>query len=61
MTQWELRDYCHKLPEWRDLNGSSLPIEIRDILLAEGLSEDDVKEVEGALRAEAFADRLAAG
>lgn len=56
-SQWELRDFSHTLPEWRDPKGSSTPIEIRDILLSEGLSEDDVREVLDALRAEEFADR----
>jgi hypothetical protein len=60
MTQWELRDYAHTLPEWRDPQGSSLPIQIGDILRAEGMSEEDVREVEEALRAEAFADRFSA-
>jgi uncharacterized phage-associated protein len=59
MNQWELRDYTHTLPEWQDPNGSSLPIRIRDILLAEGLSDDDVREVEDSLRAEALAESFA--
>ena len=58
MSQWEIRDYSHALPEWRDPNGSSLPIAWRDILLAEGLSEDDVRDVEEGLQAEEFADDL---
>lgn len=58
MSQWQLRDYAHTLPEWRDPQGSSVPIEIGDILRAEGLSDEDVREVEDALRAEAFAERF---
>lgn len=58
LSQWEIRDYSHALPEWRDPNGSSLPIAWRDILLAEGLSEDDVRDVEEGLQAEEFADDL---
>jgi len=46
------------LPECRDPNGSSLPIAWRDILLAEGLSEDDVRDVEEGLQAEEFAAAL---
>lgn len=59
MSQYELRDYTHKLGEWQDPDGSSRPIQIRDILLAEGLSEDDVRDVEDALSAEALADYIA--
>jgi len=52
-TQWELRDLSHKLPEWRDPHGSSVPITVRDILEAEGISEVDIREVEEFLDAEA--------
>ena len=58
LNQWELRDYSHSLPEWRDPKGSSLPIEIRDILLGEGFSEDEAREVLETLNAEEFAARL---
>lgn len=61
MNQWELRDYSHALPEWQDPNGSRLPIRIEDILLSEGLSDDDVREVMEALAAESFAERLTVG
>ncbi len=60
MSQWDLRDYSHQLPEWRDPEGSHLPIEIRDILFGEGMSTEDVKEIEEALHAEASADDLLA-
>jgi hypothetical protein len=36
-----------------------MPIAIRDILLAEGLTDNDVADVEESLRAEAFAERFA--
>lgn len=46
MDQWGLRDYSHTLPEWRDPNGSSVKIRIREILMSEGVSEDEAAEVE---------------
>lgn len=58
MSQWELRDFSHTLPEWQDPNGSSRPIHIEDILRSEGFSEDDVREVMESLKAEKFADRF---
>jgi len=61
MNQWELRDYSHSLPEWRDPKGSSLPIQISDILLGEGFSEDEAREVLDTLNAEEFAARLSDG
>lgn len=61
LSQWQLRDFSHTLPEWQDPHGSSTPIEIRDILMNEGLTEEDVREVEDALRAEDFAERIGQG
>ncbi|MFQ5705221.1 MAG: Panacea domain-containing protein [Gemmatimonadales bacterium] len=58
MSQWEIRDYSHTLPEWRDPQGSSLPILISDILAAEGFREEDIREIEETLQAEMVADRL---
>lgn len=58
MSQWDLRDYCHSLPEWQDPHGSRLPIEIRDILLTEGLSEEDVEEIVAELQAETATGNL---
>jgi hypothetical protein len=31
MTQFELKDLCHRFPEWQDPGGSSLPIDLDDI------------------------------
>jgi uncharacterized phage-associated protein len=59
MNQWQLRDYSHSLPEWRDPKGSSVPIQVQDILLGEGFSEEEVREVVETLNAEEFAARLA--
>ena len=58
MSQWELRDFSHRLPEWRDPQGSRLPIELRDILAAEGRTEEDIEEIEDALQAEASAHEI---
>ena len=58
LSQWDLRDTTHRLPEWKDPKGSSHPISIREILLAGGYSEEDVDEIEDALEAEASAIRL---
>ena len=58
MTQWELVEHVHTLPEWRDPEGSALPIELGDILRAEGRDEDDVERIQETLEAEAAAVRL---
>jgi hypothetical protein len=44
LNRWELIDnVMHKLPEWRDPNGSTIPIQIRDILKASGESEEEIR------------------
>lgn len=42
MTKWEIRDYTHdKLGEWRNPNGSSLPINAIDLLRELGRSDEE--------------------
>lgn len=53
MDRFVLRDLTHDLPEYRDPHGSSRPIYIREILGAEGYSEEDARSVEIALEHEA--------
>ena len=58
MDHWQLAEYTHTLPEWRDPKGSSLPIEISSILRSEGLSDDDIKEIYETLKGEQLAEQL---
>lgn len=60
LNQWQLEDVSHKLPEWQDPEGSSVPIDLRDILRAEGMTEEDITAIEDTLKAEAEASRLLA-
>lgn len=41
-SKWELRD-LHDLPEWTDPAGSSTPLEIEDILRAEGRTDLEIE------------------
>lgn len=58
MSRWDLVDFTHKLPEWRDPEGSTLPIEYRHILQAEGWGEDEIRDVVEAIDAEASAREM---
>lgn len=61
MSQWELRDYTHeRLPEWKDPQGSSIPIREADILRAVGIDSDEANELEDEIKAEHELDRLMA-
>ena len=59
MDQWDLGKYSHNLPEWHNPHGSILSIDIGDILLSAGFTEEDITDIKDALEAEAFADSLA--
>jgi len=57
LSRWDLRTYTHALAEWKDPQGSSVRIRISDILLAEGFSDSEVRDVIEGLRAEALAQQ----
>ena len=49
LTRWQLVEYTHTLPEWTDPHGSSVPIRLREVLSAQGISEDDADAILGDL------------
>ena|ERR1700674_4724293 len=56
-NRWDIVDnVMHKLPEWRNPQGSSIPIKIREILEAEGEDEQEIRAVVKELRAMAIAE-----
>jgi len=59
--RWELSRISHELPEWENPHGSSIPIELEDILTkAGGLDRDEsealVSELKGLRRMQALSD-----
>ncbi len=52
LSRWDIVEEAHKLPEWKDPQGSAVPIEIEDILRAGQKSPEDIetilKEMEAA-------------
>jgi hypothetical protein len=60
MNKYQLRDWCHDhLPEWHDPDGSATPISVADVLRAEGFDDEEAKQVEDALEAEALIEHIA--
>jgi uncharacterized phage-associated protein len=49
LSWWSLRQKSHKLPEWKDPEGSSTAIEVGDILRAAGLKKKDREKIEAEL------------
>lgn len=52
MSEWELVEYTHTLPEWRDPSGSAVEIDPAEIMKVAGHSEDAIAAVEEQLAAE---------
>jgi uncharacterized phage-associated protein len=57
-TRWQLVDLTHQLPEWKDPEGSAIPISYRDILKAESKTELEIVAIEDELSQLAEADLL---
>jgi uncharacterized phage-associated protein len=56
--RFELARISHKLPEYKEPHGSSLPITYRDILAALGNSQKEIERIDSELRDEASIDAL---
>jgi uncharacterized phage-associated protein len=57
-TRWELVELTHRLPEWKNPQGSAIPIQYRDILKAGGKTDLEIAAVEDELEGVALADNL---
>jgi uncharacterized phage-associated protein len=44
-NRWDIVDYVHKFPEWRDPHGSSIPINIEEILRALDESPENIRAI----------------
>ncbi len=60
-SRWELVDLTHKLPEWKDPQGSAIPIQYRDILKAGGKTDLEIAAVEDELEGVALIENLLGG
>jgi uncharacterized phage-associated protein len=45
LNRWAVRDLSHQLPEWKDPQGSSKPIDPADILRAMGKPEKEIERI----------------
>jgi uncharacterized phage-associated protein len=59
LNRWDLIDnVMHKLPEWRNPCGTSIPITIREILEAAGAEDHDIRAVVKEIRAMGQAEEV---
>ena len=56
-SRWQLRDYTHKLPEWQDPKGTSVPISLFDIFGGEGRNNKEAEEIINDLQSLSYLDR----
>lgn len=58
LNRWKIVDLAHKLPEWKNPNGSSIPIQIREIFEGEGMAEEEIEAILRELKAESAAQEV---
>ncbi len=57
-NRWRIRDETHKFGEWRDPDGSMIPITYEDILKAGGKTPEEVQEIREEIESVARADAM---
>lgn len=57
-SRWELVDLTHTLPEWKNPQGSAIPISVRDILKAGGKTEIEIAAIEDEIEGVALAEAV---
>ena len=57
-TRWELVELTHKLPEWKNPQGSAIPIQYRDILKAGGKTDLEIAAIEDELEGVALMENI---
>jgi uncharacterized phage-associated protein len=60
LSRWQIRDLSHKLPEWKDPDKTSQPINLREVLAVGGISDEDAEAIEDAIAAEDMLHQLSA-
>ena len=51
LNRWALVELVHKLPEWKDPDGSAYPIMFSEILAAQKKTPDEIRTIENELQA----------
>lgn len=51
-NRWDLVDYAHTFPEWEDPHGSSIPIQLEQVLEALDESAEDIRAIVAELEQE---------
>lgn len=57
-NRWRLRDYTHTLPEFKEAEGSSIPVDYAEVMHGAQLGNEQIEEALGELHGEAALERL---
>lgn len=57
-NRWQLRDFSHTLPEWVDPQGSSIPVDISDILKFERKTSAEIETIKNELESSSLVSSL---
>ena len=55
---FQVAEWTHDLPEWKDPDGSAIPILVEDILKNVGKSEEEIEEIRQIALREAYLDEV---
>jgi uncharacterized phage-associated protein len=58
INPFDVAEWTHGLPEWKDPHGSATPIAIEDILKNVGKSEEEIREIQNEASREAYLDEV---
>ncbi len=59
--RFELAELTHTLPEWQNPHGTSIPIDVRDILKYLGKTEEEIENIREIAAREAYLDKILNG
>ncbi|MDB9520653.1 Panacea domain-containing protein [Dolichospermum circinale CS-1225] len=58
LDPFQVAEWTHDLPEWKDPHGSAIPILVEDILKNVGKSEEEIEEIRQIALREAYLDEV---
>ncbi len=61
LDPFDVAEWTHDLPEWKDPHGSAIPIMVEDILKNVGKSEEEIGEIQQSAIREAYLDSVLHG
>ena len=61
LDPFDVAEWTHDLPEWKNPHGSAIPIPVEDILKNVGKSDEEIGEIQREAIREAYLDKVLNG